>query len=74
MALADRPVLQQHLDLAGAVGQAAGGDLGAGDGLLEDDDGQDQPHGVAQVKGFEYLPTLARRAARSSRAAPWRNC
>jgi len=36
--LADQPVLQQHLDLAVAVGQAAGGDLGAGDGLLEDDD------------------------------------
>jgi hypothetical protein len=47
--------VQQDLHLAIAVRHASRGNLGAGDRLVEDDDGQHQPDGLGQVQGLEHL-------------------
>jgi hypothetical protein len=56
---ADQAMAQQHLDVTIAVGHAALGDLGAGDRLVEGDDGQHQPECFGQVKRLE-LARLAK--------------
>ncbi len=52
---ANQALLQEHLDLAVTIGQTSGGDLGTRDRLLEDDDRQDEPHGLGQLEWLEQL-------------------
>jgi hypothetical protein len=66
---ADQAMPQQQLHLAVAVGHAAGGNVGASDRLVEDDDGQHQSDGLGQLQGLEHLAALEVREQALNEAA-----